>query len=287
KRPTGRARAPRRASRGEAARAVAGPPLAMEAAVPARPGPALGEITLQDLPPLPKPDAGKMRSEVRTGCAVVSGVIFLCVGAAHLADFAFSEDIPRPASWTIMVLVYVEAVLAVGLLCGVVFGDPGVVKRSAEACFPLPTEVAERLRGGQSTDGLANIRDGDRSFCVRCLVWRSPDVVPALGAPVRARGRRPHHCKTCERCVLHFDHHCAVLGRCIAGRGYFNGNMCYFGGLIAMGGLGALTAVSAVLAGLLHWCDSVECYSLSAVGACLCMCCCPRCKLPLRRGGRL
>jgi hypothetical protein len=96
--------------------------------------------------------------------------------------------------------------------------DPGVVKRSPETCFPLPPKVADLIEAGATSEQiqqLGNLHGEKGSFCVRCLVWRGGDNV------------QPHHCSTCQRCVTHFDHHCGVFGRCIAGDG-LRGNMGFF-----------------------------------------------------------
>lgn len=129
-----------------------------------------------------------------------------------------------------MLAIYTEAAVAIFCLLGLMWGDPGTIKRSPETCFPQPELVAERLRNGQSLDGVGNVQADGRTFCIRCLVWR-PDVGDT------------HHCNTCQRCVADFDHHCGVFGRCIAGEGV-GGNMGYFKTLIAMGLIGCGTCVA-------------------------------------------
>ena len=41
-------------------------------------------------------------------------------------------------------------------------------------------------------------------YCIKCSIWRP---------------QRAHHCKTCLRCVLTFDHHCPWIANCV---GYHN-----------------------------------------------------------------
>ena len=58
-------------------------------------------------------------------------------------------------------------------LLGILYGDPGVVKRTPENCLPLPETVAERLQRGESLEGLDNLQHAQLgSYCVRCCVWR-------------------------------------------------------------------------------------------------------------------
>lgn len=49
-------------------------------------------------------------------------------------------------------------------------------------------------------NGLASLK-----FCVVCKIFRPP---------------RSTHCKECNRCVAHFDHHCPMLGTCIGKENY-------------------------------------------------------------------
>merc|ERR1711972_247690 len=85
-------------------------------------------------------------------------------------------------------------------------GDNGEIKRAPSTCYPVPQEIARRLRSSESLRGMANGQGPNgRSYCVRCLVWR----------PGNSEGGESHHCNTCQRCVTGFDHHCGVFGRCI------------------------------------------------------------------------
>lgn len=167
------------------------------------------------LPPMPEPDYKSMRSEACCGNCLVLGLIVFFVAPVHMS---FTAD-----TFMYVLLIYAEAIVAIVCLLGLMWGDPGTIKRTPETCFPLPAAVAEKLRAGNrnllgaGTHG--NIHERGRTFCVRCLVWRPNDTV--------------HHCRTCQRCVADFDHHCGVFGRCIAGEGCA-GNMGYFKILILM-----------------------------------------------------
>ena len=184
------------------------------------------------LPPLPDPELCEMRSEACCGNTLVIFLICLFVLPMHGA----SAIMPRPWAFSTsvwMAAIYLEAIVAIVCLFGLMWGDPGVIKRTPETCFPQPDMVVERLRNGQNLEALGNVAEDGRTFCIRCLVWRPDD-------------KETHHCSTCQRCVTDFDHHCGVFGRCIAGEG-FRGNMGYFKLLILMGVLGCGTCVTFML----------------------------------------
>jgi len=168
-----------------------------------------------------------MRREAMLGCTVVSILISLLVGLTQGVALAPGAGAPRPLFVTVLCLIYAEAGIAIICLFGLMWGDPGVIKRSPQTCFPMPGEVADRLAQGQPLDGLHNLASSGRTYCVRCLVWRENEL-------------NCHHCSTCNRCVTHFDHHCGVFGRCIAGDG-FGGNMGYFKTILGMAVFGCVS----------------------------------------------
>jgi hypothetical protein len=138
-----------------------------------------------------------------------------------------------------------------------------VIKRSSGTCLPIPHEVLQTLQAGEDlstlTQNVEEAQEPHRSYCVRCCVYRSSFESLAFEARQRRAGgnRCPmandmpaHHCRTCQRCVAHFDHHCSVFGRCIAGKG-FGGNMGYFKVIIVCAQLGPFTTAGTVGGGLI------------------------------------
>ena len=204
--------------------------------------------TLSMLPPPPVPNYSQRSLEARRGVMTVLYVIAVCIGLTHGVGLTAGR-ITGVMRTVCLVAVYSMSAIALVCLAGLMFGDPGVVQRSEATCFPIPEEVQRRISdGSHGTDGSAsNIVDGDRSFCVRCLVWRSNPGPHCFGGACQKA--RPHHCRICNRCVLHFDHHCGVFGRCIAGSG-LHGNMKYFLTIIAMGYGGVFLSVITAIAGL-------------------------------------
>jgi len=225
---------------------------------------------VEALPPLPEPLHGQRRREAARGCALALGLTAACVSAT-LAVTARVGALGEAAGLC-QGLILLEAASALCCLVGLLCHDPGVIHRSEASCFPLPECVALHLSEGKPLDGLQNVTLGTRTFCVRCLVWRS--------------GHSPaHHCRICQRCITDFDHHCAVYGRCIAGKGFWRrkcmvprlcgaGNMDFFVGLISMGVAGPLTCIASVCAALLsssdaalHW--TAGCLIFAFASACL------------------
>lgn len=219
---------------------------------------------LADLPGLPEPKYQKMRQQALLGSCVVVTCIATCVSGTHVGVQLMADSVPAAVARVCLALVYIEAILALACLGGLMFGDPGEIKRTEQTCWPVPSEVAEKLHVQEMLTSLGenitvtvvrNQHPVVLTYCVRCLVWRDEEQRPTStslsdchikGCP---QGRGFHHCSICQRCVVHFDHHCAFFGRCIAGRGC-GGNMGYFKAIIAAGNLGAATCGGSILVGL-------------------------------------
>ena len=206
------------------------------------------------LPPMPTPDLSAMRSEASGGVSLV-----LCLIATFVTvTISFAHGLPTHAMVPLILCVSLEAAVALVCLAYLMFGDPGVVRRSQRACLPVPDQVQEKLiaHANAASDGtnpihhplaqMQNIKEDARSYCVRCCLWRDEPYITAWG---RVKRVKLHHCSTCQRCVRDFDHHCGVFGRCIAGT-WRSGNMPAFGLIITMGYCGAITAVAAAVTGL-------------------------------------
>ncbi len=149
------------------------------------------------LPPLPEQDLCQMRAEASCGNSLVLFLIFLFV--APMQAYANAQGGNLTTMQRVWIFaIYAEAATAIFCLLGLMWDDPGTIKRTPENCFPLPDIVAEKLATGQSLESVGNVTGDDgRIFCIRCLVWRPDDG-------------NTHHCSTCQRCVVEFDHHCGV-----------------------------------------------------------------------------
>mmetsp|Transcript_33197 Transcript_33197/g.100143 ORF Transcript_33197/g.100143 Transcript_33197/m.100143 type:complete len:282 (+) Transcript_33197:218-1063(+) len=191
------------------------------------------------LPPPPTPSSHQRR-ESRLGCGVVVSIVGACIAGARAARAMLACAPDHLVRRWVLPLVYAEAAVAFACLAGLLWGDPGTIKRSTATCAPIPAAVLARLRAGEAAAekrGQNITGDDGRVYCVRCLVWRPP--------------RGAHHCSTCQRCVADFDHHCGVFGRCVAGSGW-RGNMKYFVGIIAAGYAGGGTAGAALVVGAIE-----------------------------------
>ncbi|ACO68618.1 predicted protein [Micromonas commoda] len=76
-------------------------------------------------------------------------------------------------------------------------------------------------------------------YCVTCDVWRPP---------------RTSHCRLCGYCMERFDHHCPVLGTCIAAR-----NMRWFAGFLLYAGLACSAYAAAAVARVSQLCTAGDC----------------------------
>lgn len=152
----------------------------------------LRTFKLRDLPPLPEPRTDVQMQESSRGISLVLGLSALLVTLPHVTGYhrglpSFAPDAPNGRAGA-MVALYVCALLAIVCLISILCGDPGIVHRSDENCFPLPVQVQQRLEGHASLDGLNNITaKNGRVFCVRCCIWR-----PKSRSDI-------HHCSICQR----------------------------------------------------------------------------------------
>ena len=222
----------------------------------------LVDLTTQPLPPLPEPDRRGQRAQAIGGILLVVGLVALFVASTCGAVASGME--PSELGTAFVGLIVSQGVLAFIALVGLLNGDAGVIRRTPTTVQPMPEEVASRLADGaplrddiDPMNGMSNIREGSRSYCVRCFVWREHEAPPSAlrilfrrlsGHPDRMQrvDVRVHHCRMCNRCVRFFDHHCGVFGRCIAGRG-FEGNLKYFLSLIALAYTGGITCTVALV----------------------------------------
>ncbi|KAJ1459063.1 DHHC palmitoyltransferase-domain-containing protein [Pelagophyceae sp. CCMP2097] len=198
-------------------------------------------VDLDDLPPMHAPDSRRMRAEASVGLKAVLFVIAVLLALTHgiaLNPSSKVSGLPEGARIACLVLIHLEAVMALICLERILRADPGVIRRGPETCRPVPHAVAERISSNRGLRELRNVDDPKRGvYCVRCLVWRPRD-------------RKAHHCSTCQRCVLDFDHHCGFFGRCIAGTAT-SGNLPWFFLIITFGYLGALTCLIFCLAAII------------------------------------
>ena len=110
------------------------------------------------LPPLPDQDLCAMRGEASCGNFLVLFLIFLFV--APMQGYASQTTTPlTPLQRLWLGAIYIEAITAITCLVGLMWGDPGTVKRSPSTCYPMPELVAERLRNGRTLDGVGNVHE--------------------------------------------------------------------------------------------------------------------------------
>ena len=222
---------------------------------------------IHSLPPLPERHIWTMRRESAVGCTLVLILVSLLVSLTQGVALAPGAAAPRGLIWAALVLIYTEAAVALVCLLGLLFGNPGELKRSPQTCFPMPEPVADRLSRGESLDGLANVSSDGRTYCEplpgldsqqdrrRARSELGPGLGPRLGLAVQ--GQPPSmngasalqalpwpqpspsalpgvRCLVWRRDELNI-HHCSTCNRCVC---HFDHHCGVFGRCIAGDGFG-------------------------------------------------
>lgn len=111
--------------------------------------------------------------------------------------------------------------------------DPGSVEQAdvafAASLRALPAEKLSVLGDEQFSVLRSGVADPVNTFrwCGSCRLWRPPNV---------------SHCPECKRCFWRFDHHCFMMGNCIAAR-----NHRFFTLFLVSGCIGWVTSIVAVV----------------------------------------
>ena len=133
------------------------------------------------LPPLPDQDLCAMRGEACCGNFLVCFLIFLFV--APMQAFAMQTTTPLTPLMKLWIgAIWAEAATAITCLIGLMWGDPGTIKRSPATSFPMPELVAERLRNGRTLDGVGNVHE----VGANARAARTPSTLPPR--PLHPRG---------------------------------------------------------------------------------------------------
>lgn len=188
----------------------------------------LPPIPIKKLPPLPN-RSSEYWSEPQLGAGIVLGICTLFLAGTYGIDETFPLPWPQ-ARHGVVTLMWAFSSIAILCVTYIFIGRAGQIRRSQSTCYPIPQEVESRLRKSESLEDLGNILGLEDSrthgsYCVRCLVWRPPQVDPVTEKLLGGG----HHCRVCQRCFRGFDHHCGVLGRCIV-----SGNLVCFWSVLLM-----------------------------------------------------
>ncbi|ESL10257.1 hypothetical protein TRSC58_02013 [Trypanosoma rangeli SC58] len=156
-------------------------------------------------------------------CCVLSrdGANSLCIVVVLLAGvavFVFGV-VPRGEVYS-YVIVSVLAAAAIACLVMSVAVDPGIL-------LPLPPDPAR-----QPETVVVNGKEVLCKVCPTCHILRPP---------------RSTHCQFCDYCVEEFDHHCGVVGSCVAKRTFrfFGGFFVFTAFLTLYIGIRTLVVLSA------------------------------------------
>jgi hypothetical protein len=107
----------------------------------------------------------------------------------------FTTTVVPLVEWYSIVIPWVLAALALLILVCAVGIDPGIIPPASVTGRAYdPSEIVTILYDGQQVQ----VR-----VCATCLVPKPP---------------RSSHCGFCDYCVEEYDHHCGVLGSCVAKR---------------------------------------------------------------------
>jgi palmitoyltransferase ZDHHC9/14/18 len=138
----------------------------------------------------------------RSGVVGTSLIILVpaVVYAVCLAPWLFAYGF-----WYVGVLPLLSLPLTEALLLMAALSDPGIIPRRLAKLEDLPEGRAPSVKRSHFDRAKQIEFETTHKWCDTCLIYR-PD--------------RASHCRSCDNCVAHFDHHCPWISNCVGRNNY-------------------------------------------------------------------
>lgn len=122
-------------------------------------------IPVDCLPSLPKPDHDSIRRETAGGTAIVVVFIAMLVSLTHGIALTVVGTVPKDsASYIVLIsLIYLEAALAMVCHLGILYVNPGIIARTTETCYPIPTVMETWVRANSRKDSSSSAKGSTTS----------------------------------------------------------------------------------------------------------------------------
>jgi hypothetical protein len=147
---------------------------------------------------IPDPNKNPLGNSRRACCCIWTADASHSVVLAFfvlLPTAVFTSSVVAPSEWYSIVVPWVLTILALAILVCAVGIDPGII--------PPASVTGQRYDPDSTVTIVYEGQQCEVPVCRTCLIPRPPGS---------------SHCHQCDYCVEEYDHHCGVLGSCVAKR---------------------------------------------------------------------